>query len=149
MTQFTAPARPLTDGVVRLRLPSAAAGDIDAVRGYIDQDQLDGGWLPEIPLVSPEQAIGDWLDAWAGRASRNGLTFVVTVPEEPRFIGIVGLKDRGEGVVEMIYGIALRWRERGLASRAAGRRPPRWPVAGAAWPGRSPEHTTAGSAATR
>ncbi len=119
MTQFTAPARPLTDGVVRLRLPSPAAGDIDAVRGYITQDQLDGGWLPEIPLVSAEQAIGDWLDAWAGRASRNGLMFVVTVPEEPRFIGIVGLKDRGEGVVEMIYGIAPRWRGHGLASRAA------------------------------
>jgi len=38
MTQFTAPAPPLTDGVVSLRLPLAAAGDIDGVRGYIDQD---------------------------------------------------------------------------------------------------------------
>jgi streptomycin 6-kinase len=44
---------------------------------------------------------------------------VVTVPEEPRLIGIVGLKDHGEGVVEMTYGIAPRWRGRGLASRAA------------------------------
>jgi RimJ/RimL family protein N-acetyltransferase len=44
---------------------------------------------------------------------------VVTVPEEPRLIGIVGLKDGGEGVVEMTYGIAPRWRGRGLASRAA------------------------------
>jgi len=119
MTLLTAPAWPLADGVVRLRLPSLAAGDIDAVRGYIDQDQLDGGWLPEIPLVSAERAIGDWLDAWTGRASRNGPTFVVTVPEELRFIGIIGLKDRGEGAVEMIYGIAPRWRGRGLASRAA------------------------------
>jgi hypothetical protein len=58
MTSFTAPAQPLTDGVVALRLPSPAAGDIDAVRGYIDQEQLDGGWLPEIPLVSAERAIG-------------------------------------------------------------------------------------------
>ena len=81
MTQFTAPGGPLTDGVVRLRLPSPAAADIDAVRGYIDQDQFDGGWLPEILLVSAEQAIDDWLDAWAGCASRNGLTFVVTVPK--------------------------------------------------------------------
>ena len=119
MTQFTAPAPPLTDGVVGLRLPSPAAGDIDAVRGHINQDQLDGGWLPEIPLVSAEQAIGDWLDGWAGRPSRNGPTFVVTVPGQPRFIGIVGLKDRDEGVVEMIYGIAPCWRGRGLASRAA------------------------------
>ena len=101
MAQFTAPARPLTDGVVRLRLPSPAAGDIDAVRGHINQDQLDGGWLPEIPLVSAEQAIGDWFDGWAGRCSRNGPIFVVTVPQQPRFIGIVGLKDRGEDVLEI------------------------------------------------
>ena len=119
MTWFTAPAEPLTDGVVRLWLPSPAAGDIDAVRGYIEQQQLDGGWLPGIPLVSAEQAISDWLNAWAGRPSRNGPLFVVTIPEEPRFIGIIGLKDRGQGVIEMIYGIAPRWRGRGLASRAA------------------------------
>jgi RimJ/RimL family protein N-acetyltransferase len=118
MTYFTAPAQPLTDGVVTLRLPSPAAGDIDAVRGYIDQEQLDGGWLPELPLVSAEQAIGDWLDAWAGRPARNGPTLVVIIPEEPRIIGIVGLGDRDEGVVEMIFGIAPRWRGRGLASRA-------------------------------
>ena len=118
MTHFTAPAQPLTDGVVTLRLPSAAAGDIGAARGYIDQQQLDGGWLPEIPLVTAAQAIGDWLDAWAGRPARNGPTFVVTIPEAPRFIGIVGLADRGEGLVEMIFGIAPRWRRRGLASRA-------------------------------
>jgi RimJ/RimL family protein N-acetyltransferase len=118
MTHFAAPAQPLTDGVVMLRLPSPATGDTDAVLGYVEQEQLDGGWLPEIPLVSAEQAIGDWLDAWAGRPSRNGPTFVVTIADEPRFIGIVGFVDRGEGVVEMIFGIAPRWRGRGLASRA-------------------------------
>jgi RimJ/RimL family protein N-acetyltransferase len=118
MTHFTAPAQPLTDGVVRLRLPSPAAGDIDAVRGYIDQEQLDGGWLPEIPLVTAEQAVSDWLDAWAGRPCRTGPAFVVTIPAERRFIGVVGFVARGEGVVEMIYGIAPRWRGRGLASRA-------------------------------
>lgn len=119
MTNLAAPARPLTDGVVTLRLPSVATGDVGAVLSYIEQEQLDGGWLPEIPLVSAEQAIGDWLDARAARPSRNGPTFVVTVPSEPRFIGIVGLVDRGEGIVEMIYGIAPRWRVRGLASHAA------------------------------
>ena len=118
MTNLAAPAQPLTDGVVTLRLPSVAAGDVGAVLSYIEQEQLDGGWLPEIPLVSAEQAIGGWLDAWAARPSRNGATFVVTVSSEPRFIGIVGLVDRGEGIVEMIYGIAPRWRGRGLASRA-------------------------------
>jgi RimJ/RimL family protein N-acetyltransferase len=118
MTLFTAPAQPLTDGVVTLRLPSAEAGDVEAVLGYIEQEQLDGGWLPEIPLVSAEQAIGDWVDAWTNRPSRNSPTFVVTVPEEPRFLGIVGMVDRGEGIVELIYGTAPRWRGCGLASRA-------------------------------
>ena len=118
MTHFTAPAQPLTDGVVTLRLPAPAAGDIDAVRGYIEQEELDGGWLPEIPLVTAEQAVSDWLEAWAGCPSRNGPTFVVTIPDERRFIGIVGFAGRGEEVVEMIYGIAPRCRGRGLASRA-------------------------------
>jgi RimJ/RimL family protein N-acetyltransferase len=43
---------------------------------------------------------------------------VVTVPDEPRFIGIVGFGDRGQGIIEMICGIAPRWRALGLASRA-------------------------------
>jgi RimJ/RimL family protein N-acetyltransferase len=118
MTHFPAPALPLTDGVVTLRLPSPEAGDVDTVLGYIDHEQLDGGWLPEIPLVSAERATGDWVDAWAGRPSRNGPTFMVTVVGESRFVGIVSMGDRGDGIVEMIYGIAPRWRGHGLASRA-------------------------------
>jgi RimJ/RimL family protein N-acetyltransferase len=118
MTHLTAPTEPLTDGVVALRLPSATAGDIEAVRGYVDQQQLDGGWLPGIPLFTAERAIDDWLDAWAGRPSHNGPTFVVTIAEESRFVGIVALKDRGEEIVEVIVGIAPRWRRHGLASRA-------------------------------
>lgn len=120
MTHFTAPVQPLTDGVVTLRLPSVEAGDVNAVISYTEQGQLDGGWLPEIPLVTAGQAIADWLDAWAGRPSRNGPTFVITIPGQPRFIGIVGLgdSDSGQGVVGMIYGIAPRWRRQGMASRA-------------------------------
>ena len=118
MTHFPVPPLPLTDGVVTLRLPSPEAGDVDTVLGYIEHEQLDGGWLPEIPLVSAERAIGDWGDAWAGRPSRNGPTFVVTVAGESQFVGIVAVGDRGDGIVEMIYGIAPRWRGRGLASRA-------------------------------
>lgn len=120
MTHFTAPVQPLTDGAVTLRLPSVDAGDVNAVISYTEQEQLDGGWLPEIPLATAEQAVTDWLDAWAGRPSRNGPTFVITIPGQPRFIGIVGLgdSDSGEGIVGMIFGIAPRWRGRGMASRA-------------------------------
>jgi RimJ/RimL family protein N-acetyltransferase len=118
MTNFAAPAKPLTDGVVTLRLPSAEAGDVEAVLGYIEQEQLDGGWLPAVPLVSAEEAVDEWVDAWSNRTSRHGPVFVATIPGERRFVGIVGLVDRGQGIVELIYGIAPPWRGRGLASRA-------------------------------
>jgi hypothetical protein len=55
MTNLAAPAQPLTDGVVTLRLPSVAAGDVGAVLSYIEQEQLDGGWLPEIRSYPPSR----------------------------------------------------------------------------------------------
>jgi len=114
-----APGRRLTDGVVTLRLPSAEVGDVDAIVGYVEREQLDGHWLPGIPLVSAEHAIADWLAGWAGYPRSAGAVFVVTVPGAPHFVGIVGFIDRSEGCIEMTYGIAPSWRGRGLASRAA------------------------------
>ncbi len=116
---FPAPTEPLTDGAVTLRLPSVAAGDVDAVISYIEEEQLDGGWLPDISLVPAGQAVAGWLASWAGQPGHDNPTFVITVKEDPRFIGIVGFGDRGQGNAEMIYGIAPRWRGWGLASRAA------------------------------
>jgi hypothetical protein len=91
MSILTAPAGALTDGVVALRLPSPDAGDITTIDGYIEDDQLDGGWLPEVPLVTAQQLVADWLDGWAGRQSRNGPAFAVTVAEGPGFVGVVGM----------------------------------------------------------
>lgn len=88
MTILTAPSGPLRDDVVEIRLPSTDAGDVATISRYVEDDQLDGGWLPDVPLVPPEQLVADWLDGWAGRRSHNGPTFVVTVPEEPRFVGV-------------------------------------------------------------
>jgi RimJ/RimL family protein N-acetyltransferase len=118
MTILTAPAVALTDGAVELRLPSADAGDIETINGYIENEQLDGGWLPDIPLVSAQRLVADWLDGWAGRHSHNGPAFVVTVPDEPQFIGVVGVPEHHDGAIEMFYGTAPGWRGRGLASRA-------------------------------
>jgi hypothetical protein len=87
MTTFPARIEPLTDGVVTLRLPSPDAGDVDTVLSYIEEEQLDGGWLPEIPLIPAEQAVRDWSEGWATRRCRNGPTFVVTIAGEQRFIG--------------------------------------------------------------
>jgi ribosomal-protein-serine acetyltransferase len=118
MTLLTAPEDLLTDGVVELRLPSPDAGDITAMNHYVDDEQLDGGWLPDIPLVPAPRVVADWLDGWSGQPSHNGPAFVVTVHDEPRFIGVVGLTERDDGAIKMFYGIAPTWRRRGLASRA-------------------------------
>ena len=118
MTILTAPAGTLTDGVVELRLPSPDAGDIATINQYVEDDQLDGGWLPDVPLVSGERLVKDWLDCWNGRGSSATFTFVVTIPDEPRFIGVVGIAERDDGAFELSYGTAPDWRGRGLASRA-------------------------------
>jgi RimJ/RimL family protein N-acetyltransferase len=120
MAILTAPAGTLTDGVVELRLPSPDAGDVAAVNRYVEDGQLDGGWLPDVPLVTGERLVTDWLDCWHGHPSRTGaaFTFVVTVAGEPRFIGVVGVAEHDDGAFEMSYGTAPGWRGRGLASRA-------------------------------
>lgn len=120
MRRVIPPREPLTDGVVTVRLPAAEAGDVDAVIRYSkDKGQLDDSWLPMVPNASPEIAVKDWLEGWAGRPSHNGSVLVVTILEAVDFIGIVGFTERANDCVEMIYGIAPRWRRRGLASRAA------------------------------
>ena len=111
--------RPVTTGSATPYTTPVDVNDVDTVLSYTQEEQLDGGWLPEIPLVSAEQAVRDWRAGWAGRAHRNGPTLVATVVGEQRFIGIVSFTDRGNGAVEMIYGIAPRWRGLGLATRAA------------------------------
>ena len=120
MTILKAPAGTLADGVVELRLPSPDAGDVATINQYVEDEQLDGGWLPDVPLVTGERLVKDWLDCWNGRRSRDGatFTFVVTVPGEPRFIGVVGVAEHDDGAFEMSYGTAPDWRGRGLASRA-------------------------------
>jgi RimJ/RimL family protein N-acetyltransferase len=120
MAILKAPAGTLTDGVVELRLPSPDAGDIATVNRYVEDGQLDGGWLPDVPLVTGERLVADWVDCWHGRGGRNGaaFTFVVTVAGEPRFIGVVGVAEHDDGAFAMSYGTAPGWRGRGLASRA-------------------------------
>jgi len=88
------PDRPLTDGLLSLRVPSAA-GDVEAVTAYREEDgYLDDLWLPLIPGASPERSVADWADGWAGRKSHNGPTLVVTLEDEPCLVGVLGFLDR-------------------------------------------------------
>jgi RimJ/RimL family protein N-acetyltransferase len=120
MTILRAPAGSLTDSVVEVRLPSPDAGDITTINRYVQDDQLDGGWLPDVPLVTGEQLVKDWTDCWNGHCSRDEptFTFVVTVAEEPGFVGVVGIAARDDAAFDLTYGTAPAWRGHGLASRA-------------------------------
>jgi hypothetical protein len=58
-------------------------------------EQLNGSWLPEIPLIPTQQAIQNWSDEWSGRPSRARCSW--SPPRrESWFIGIVGFADRGK-----------------------------------------------------
>jgi RimJ/RimL family protein N-acetyltransferase len=117
MTILNAPAATLTDEVIELRLPSADAGDIATVNQYIEDEQLEGGWLPDVPIVTGEQLVHGWMDSWDGRGDGT-FTFVVTIPEQPQFVGVVGISQGDDGAFKMSYGTAPAWRGQGLASRA-------------------------------
>jgi RimJ/RimL family protein N-acetyltransferase len=120
MTILKAPAGTLTDGVVELRLPSPDAGDIATINQYVKDGQLDGGWLPDVPIASGEQLVENWLDCWNGRPSGDDatFTFVVTIPQDQQFVGVVGVTEGDDGALDMTYGTAPAWRGQGLASRA-------------------------------
>jgi len=67
MTHFTAPAQPLTNGVVTLRLPSPA-GDIDTVRGYIEQQLAAAAkaFITSLEGRYPRMGVS-WTDVCPGR----------------------------------------------------------------------------------
>jgi len=120
-TGWLAPAAPLTNGEIELRLPVAA--DAATLHGHASgPDGLEGGWLPLAAgagLASCETLVADWLAGWQNLPSQNGPAFAVQQAAQPRLIGQVWLADRGDQVVELGYGIAPAHRRRGYAARAA------------------------------
>jgi RimJ/RimL family protein N-acetyltransferase len=119
--RWTPPGRPLADDLVRLRLP--VSSDAAALQAYASQDGgLDGAWIPLSGRASPEDCralVGDWLAGWQGQPSRHGPALVIVEAAHDRLIGQVGLGDRGDDVVELVYGVAPDRRGRGYASGAA------------------------------
>jgi RimJ/RimL family protein N-acetyltransferase len=119
-TRWSAPAEPLTDGEVELRLP--VPGDAATLGGYASgPDGLEDDWIPLMPgasLASCEALIADWIAGWQGQPSQHGPAFAVQRASAARLIGQVWLADRADGVVELGYGIAPGHRRRGYATRA-------------------------------
>ncbi len=113
------PAVPLTDGVVRLRLPHE--GDSATVYAYgQDPDIARTHWLPLFEPCTREAAaclVRTFQQGWQGQG-RFGLTWVITLPPADDLRGIVHLSVDDIGGGEMAYGVAPRHRRRGLATRA-------------------------------
>jgi [ribosomal protein S5]-alanine N-acetyltransferase len=79
-------------------------------------------------LEDGQALVRDWLAGWRSRPSFQGPALVMVEAGRDRLIGQVGLGDRGDGVVELAYGVAPDHRGRGYASAAA-RLAARWLLA--------------------
>jgi RimJ/RimL family protein N-acetyltransferase len=121
VARWTAPGRPLADDLVTLRLPDPS--DAVMLHRYATEDGgLDDGWVPlrsGASLDSCTALIGDWLAGWRNERSFHGPALVIEATGESRLAGLIGLGDRGEGAVELDYGVAPDRRGRGYASHAA------------------------------
>jgi RimJ/RimL family protein N-acetyltransferase len=115
------PPRALSDGVVRLRIPTRA--DIDRVAHYgSDPMFLEGIWILG---PRPGQDLHEWASAFVQELSA-GWTKVggmygggLIVDEREPFLGIAYLAPTSAVAVELSYGVAPHARGRGIASRAA------------------------------
>ena len=114
------PPRELSDGVVRLRIPTLA--DIDRVARYgADPMFLEGIWIPG---PRPGQDLHEWASAfvqellagWTAVGGIHGGSLIVD--EREPFLGIVYLAPSSAGAVELSYGVAPHARGRSIATRA-------------------------------
>jgi len=114
------PPRELSDGVVRLRIPTLA--DIDRVAQYgADRMLVEGNWIPG---PRPGQDLHEWASAFvqellAGWTAVGGIHGGgLIVDEREPFLGIAYLAPRSAVAVELSYGVAPYARGRGIATRA-------------------------------
>lgn len=119
--RWAAPEHRLSDDRVTLRLPEPA--DAATLHSYASREGgLDGGWVPlpaDATLADCRALIGDWLAGWRNDRSFHGPVLIITAAGGPGLAGLVGLSDRGDGVVELSYGVAPDRRGHGYAASAA------------------------------
>lgn len=114
------PSRPLTDGVVTLRLPTS--DDVARFVRYGSDDQLlEGTWI-----VGPRGAdiqqwagalVAELLAGWTEAGGDHGGGLIID--EREPCVGTIDFLPRGERIVELTYGVAPSWRGQGIATRAA------------------------------
>jgi len=120
-TTWVEPQRPLADGRVELRLPQHS--DAEVLHAYASaEDGLLGTWVPlsqGASLESCEALIRDWLAGWDNQRSLQGPALIIAEAGQAGLVGLVGLGNREDNVVELSYGVAPDRRRRGHATRSA------------------------------
>jgi streptomycin 6-kinase len=124
------PPQGLADDHIEVRSPRLP--DAQTLHAYASEaGGLEGTWVPLAPgasLASCEALVGDWQAGWSNLRGVQGPALAIVETGDTKLIGQVGFRDRGEGVVELVYGVAPGYRGRGFASRAA-RLAARWLLA--------------------
>jgi RimJ/RimL family protein N-acetyltransferase len=119
--RWSEPPRDLADDRIGLRLPHRA--DAAVLHAYASEGGgLRGVWVPlteGASLQSCEALVVDWLAGWRSQPSLQGPALFIVEAGQTRLVGHVGFRDRGDKVVELVYGVAPDRRGRGYASRAA------------------------------
>ena len=113
---ITPPSEPLRDGELWLSLPEIS--DIGAVAKHSRHpDMEETYWLPGKPAVTTEAAealIGELRQGWGG-SGEHGAAFFIRRGDD--LVGVVYLWKEAHGV-ELGYGVAPQFRNRGVATRA-------------------------------
>jgi RimJ/RimL family protein N-acetyltransferase len=115
-----APTGPLSDGKVVLRLPHDR--DVEALVRYGDDpDVAETIWVP-IPAPCPRDVaarrLADFRDGWE-QERRFGPALIIADADTDGMIGVMFLRLREHDSIELTYGVAPGFRNRGIAAAAA------------------------------
>jgi RimJ/RimL family protein N-acetyltransferase len=117
------PEPPRNLGDERIVLRTAESTDAGSLLAYASEPGgLNGVWIPlaaGADLTRCTALIDDWLAGWRNLPSLQGPALVVVEVGSGNLIGHIGFRDRGEAIVEIVYGIAPDARGRGYATVAA------------------------------
>jgi RimJ/RimL family protein N-acetyltransferase len=115
-----APTEPLSDGKVVVRLPHDR--DVEALVRYGDDpDVAETIWVP-IPTPCPRDVaagrLAEFKNGWE-RENRFPPTLIVAAADTDEMIGVIFLRVREHDSIELTYGVAPAFRNRGIATAAA------------------------------
>lgn len=115
-----APTEPLSDGNVVVRLPHDR--DVEAlVRFGDDPDVAETIWVP-IPTPCPRDVaaalLAEFRSGWEP-ANHFGPILIIADADTDEMIGVIFLRLREQDSIELTYGVAPGFRNRGVATAAA------------------------------